>query len=71
MNGIEKIIARMEADTQAECADIAAQAAAEAEERLLEAAGQWPGREGDGLVPELMEFLEREKMAPDRNGPGR
>ena len=31
MNGIEKIIARMEADTQAECADIAAQAAAEAE----------------------------------------
>lgn len=48
-----------------------AQAAAEAEERLLEAAGQWPGREGDGLVPELMEFLEREKMAPDRNGPGR
>ena len=31
MNGIDKIIARMEADTQAECADIAAQAAAEAE----------------------------------------
>ncbi len=30
MNGIDKIIARMEADTQAECADIAAQAAAEA-----------------------------------------
>ena len=28
MNGIDKIIARMEADTQAECADIAAQAAA-------------------------------------------
>ena len=31
MNGIDKIIARMEADTQAECADIAAQAAAETE----------------------------------------
>lgn len=31
MNGIDKIIARMEADTQAECAAIAAQAAAEAE----------------------------------------
>ena len=31
MNGIDKIIARMEADTQAECSAIAAQAAAEAE----------------------------------------
>ena len=36
MNGIEKIIARMEADTQAECADIAAQAAAEAEAILAQ-----------------------------------
>ena len=36
MNGIDKIIARMEADTQAECADIAAQAAAEAEAILAQ-----------------------------------
>ena len=36
MNGIDKIIARMEADTQAECADIAAHAAAEAEAILAQ-----------------------------------
>lgn len=34
MNGIDKIIERMEADTQAECGAIAAQAAAEAESIL-------------------------------------
>ena len=60
MNGIDKIIARMEADTQAECADIAAQAAAEAEAILARYRA-----EADKLLREgeaRCKVLEREQV---------
>ena len=60
MNGIDKIIARMEADTQAECADIAAQAAAEAEAILAQYRA-----EADKLLREgeaRCKVLEREQV---------
>ena len=60
MNGIDKIIARMEAGTQAECADIAAQAAAEAEAILAQY-----GAEADKLLREgeaRCKVLEREQV---------
>ena len=53
MNGIDKIIARMEADTQAECADIAAQAAAEAEAILA----QYRADADKLLRPEYIDLL--------------
>ena len=62
MNGIDKIIARMEADTQAECADIAAQAAAEAEAILARYRA-----EADKLLREgeaRCKVLEHEQVTP-------